>query len=300
MEQKIIMGKMIAKKGEVTVIIPAYNEEKTIGEDIDAIIETMERSGYEYEITVVDDGSTDKTAYVVKGKRKVKLIQHSYNRGVGAARKTGILKARGEIIVMTDGDGTYPNQDIPKLLSYIGEYDMVIGARIGKNVRWPLIRRPARWFIRKLASYLIATKIPDLNSGLRVFKKDLARKFFAILPDGHSWVSTITLAFLANGYTIKYVPIDYYQRKGKSTIHPIKDTYNFLLLVVRTVMYFNPLRVFLPLTGIVLISAIVRTVYDAIVLHRIKESDIILFLTGLIIAVLGLLADLIVRLQKRD
>ena len=293
------MGESISKSCQVTVIIPTFNEEKTIAEDIDVIVETMEKSDYQYEIIVVDDGSTDKTAQIIKAKKEVKLIQHSYNRGVGAARKTGILEARGEIIVMTDGDGTYPNQDIPKLLNYIKSYDMVVGARVGKNVTWPLIRRPARWFIRKLASYLIATKIPDLNSGLRAFKKDLARKFFAILPDGHSWVSTITLAFLANGYTIKYVPIDYYKRKGKSSIHPVKDTYNFILLVIRTVMYFNPLRIFIPLTGIVLSIAIVRTIYDATALHRIKESDIMLFLTGLIIGMLGLLADLIVRLQKK-
>ncbi len=294
------MGESMTRSCQVTVIIPAFNEEKTIAEDIDVIVETMEKPDYQYEIIVVDDGSTDKTAQIIKAKKEVKLIQHSYNRGVGAARKTGILKAKGEIIVMTDGDGTYPNQDIPKLLNYIKDCDMVVGARVGKNVTWPLIRRPARWFIRKLASYLIATKIPDLNSGLRVFKRDLARKFFAILPDGHSWVSTITLAFLANGYTIKYVPIDYYKRKGKSTIHPIKDTYNFILLVIRTVMYFNPLRIFLPLTALILIGAIIRTLYDATVLHRIKESDIMLFLTGLIIGVLGLLADLIVRLQKKD
>jgi len=294
------MDENMSKSCQVTVIIPAFDEEETIAEDINVIVETMQKSDYQYEIIVVDDGSTDKTAQIIEARKEVKLLQHSYNRGVGAARKTGILKAKGEIIVMTDGDGTYPNQDIPELMNYIKDYDMVIGARVGKNVTWPLIRRPARWFIRKLASYLIATKIPDLNSGLRVFKKNLARKFFAILPDGHSWVSTITLVFLANGYTIKYVPIDYYKRKGKSTIHPMKDTYNFILLVVRTVMYFNPLRVFLPLTGIVLSIAIVRTVYDAIVLHRIKESDIMLFLTGLIIGMLGLLADLIVRLQKKD
>lgn len=291
---------MISEKTDLTIIIPAYNEEKSIGEDIDVIIKTMKKANYRYEIIVVDDGSTDKTTQIVKAKKGAELIQHSYNKGVGAARKTGILKAKGEIIVMTDGDGTYPNQDIPKLLTYMKDYDMVVGARIGENVQWPLMRRPARWFIRKLASYLITTKIPDLNSGLRVFKKDLARKFFNILPDNHSWVSTITLAFLANGYTIKYVPIDYYKRKGKSTIHPIKDTYNFVSLVIRTVMYFNPLRVFLPLTALILISAITRTLYDATVLHRIKESDIMLFLTGLIIGVLGLLADLIVRLQKKD
>jgi len=286
--------KMISEKPDLTIIIPVYNEEKTIGEDINTIIKTMQKTNYKYEIIVVDDGSTDKTSQIVKGKKGVRLIQHFSNKGVGAARKRGILKAKGGIIVMTDGDGTYPNQDIPKLVSYIRDYDMVIGARTGKNVQWPLLRRPARWFIRKLASYLIATKIPDLNSGLRVFKKDLARRFFNILPDNHSWVSTITLAFLANGYTVKYVSIDYYKRKGKSTIHPIKDTYNFISLVIRTVMYFNPLRVFLPLTAIILISATIRTLYDALVLHRIKESDIMLFLTGLIIGVLGLLADLIV------
>ncbi len=291
---------MISEKPDLTIVIPVYNEEESIEGDIDTIIETMDKADYKYEIIVVDDGSTDKTAQIVKTKEGVELIQHSYNKGVGAARKTGILKAKGEIIVMTDGDGTYPNQDIPKLLSYMNDYDMVVGARVGKNVQWPLLRRPARWFIRKLASYLMVTKIPDLNSGLRIFRKDLSRKFFNILPENHSWVSTITLAFLANGYNIKYVPIDYYKRKGKSTIHPIKDTYNFISLVIRTVMYFNPLRVFLPLTALILISAVTRTLYDAIVLHRIKESDIMLFLTGLIIGVLGLLADLIVRLQKKD
>ena len=291
---------MVSEESSITIIIPVYNEEKTIAEDIDVIVKTMEKTNYEYEIIVVDDGSTDKTAQIVKAKKRVELVQHSYNRGVGAARKAGILKAKGEIIVMTDGDGTYPNQDIPKLLSYMNDYDMVVGARTGENIQWPLMRRPARWFIRKLASYLMVTKIPDLNSGLRIFKKDLSRKFFNILPENHSWVSTITLAFLANGYSIKYVPIDYYKREGKSTIHPIKDTYNFISLVIRTVMYFNPLRVFLPLTALIIISAIIRTLYDAIVLHRIKESDIMLFLTGLIIGVLGLLADLIVRLQKKD
>lgn len=291
---------MVSEKPDLTIIIPVYNEEKSIGGDIDTIIKTMDKTNYKYEIIVVDDGSTDKTSQIVKAKKRVELVQHSYNKGVGAARKTGILKAKGEIIVMTDGDGTYPNQDIPKLLSYMNDYDMVVGARTGKNVQWPLLRRPARWFIRKLASYLMVTRIPDLNSGLRIFKKDLSRKFFNILPENHSWVSTITLAFLANGYSIKYVPIDYYKREGKSTIHPIKDTYNFISLVIRTVMYFNPLRVFLPLTALILISAIIRTLYDAIVLHRIKESDIMLFLTGLIIGVLGLLADLIVRLQKKD
>ena len=291
---------MVSEESSITIIIPVYNEEKTIAEDIDVIVKTMEKTNYEYEIIVVDDGSTDKTAQIVKAKKRVELVQHSYNRGVGAARKAGILKAKGEIIVMTDGDGTYPNQDIPKLLSYMNDYDMVVGARTGENIQWPLMRRPARWFIRKLASYLMVTKIPDLNSGLRIFRKDLSRKFFNILPENHSWVSTITLAFLANGYNIKYVPIDYYKRKGKSTIHPIKDTYNFISLVIRTVMYFNPLRVFLPLTALILISAVTRTLYDAIVLHRIKESDIMLFLTGLIIGVLGLLADLIVRLQKKD
>jgi len=160
------------------------------------------------------------------------------------------------------------------------------------------LRRPVKFILRKLAEYVTRKRMPDLNSGLRAFKKDIAMKFLNLLPNGHSWVSTITIAFLSNGYDVKYVPIDYYKRKGKSTIHPIRDTSAFFLLIFRTIMYFKPLRVFLPLAAIILIGGIIRTIYDARILHHVKESDVMIILTGVLTLILGLLADLIVKTRQ--
>ena len=200
--------------------------------------------------------------------------------------------------MMTDGDGTYPVQDIPKLLAFLPKYDMVIGARKIEAGTVPLLRRPVKFILRKLAEYITRKRIPDLNSGLRAFKKDIALRFFNVLPDGHSWVSTITIAFLSNGYDVKYVPIDYYKRKGRSTFHSVRDTSAFFLLIFRTIMYFKPLKVFFPVALVIFIGGIVRTIYDARILHHIKESDVIIVLTGMLVMVLGLLADLIVKTRK--
>jgi len=241
----------------ISIIIPMYNEEEAIGGDLDTIIQTMSGSDVPWEIIVVDDGSTDASAEIVQQREGVRLIQHPYNRGTGAARTTGLQHARGDVIVMTDGDGTYPNQDIPRLLTHIGEpsalgpedqgYDLVIGARTMETGSLKWLRSPAKLFIRLLASYMTGVGIPDLNSGLRAFKKGAAERFLDILPTTHSWVGTQTVAFLSEGYAVKFIPIDYYKRKGsRSSFHPITDTYNYLSLVVRTIMYFNPLKVFLP------------------------------------------------------
>lgn len=282
----------------VSIVIPVHNEEEAIGDDLDVIRDTMKHSAYDYEIIVVDDGSTDKSAEIVRSKSDVALIQHSYNKGVGAARKTGLLHARGHIVVMTDGDGTYPNQDIPALLGFFQTYDMVVGARVVESGTWRSLRAPAKWAIRQLACFITGAAIPDLNSGFRAFRRDIALKFFNILPDTHSWVSTLTIAFLANGYDVKYIPIAYHKRKGKSTFHPLKDTLNYVTLVVRTIMYFDPLRFFLPLAILIFTLGSIRLIYDAIYLSDVKESDIMLVLTGIMIGVMGLLADLIVKQHK--
>lgn len=279
----------------VSIVIPAYNEEAAIGRDLDTILQAMEASAYEYEVLVVDDGSTDRTAEIVREREGVRLIQHPRNKGTGAARKTGVLEAKGDLVVMTDGDGSYPNQDIPRLLKLFPEYDMVIGTRMVERGRMHLFRLPAKWLIRQLASFITATKIPDLNSGFRAFKKDIALKFFNILPNSHSWVATITIAFLSNDYEVAFIPIDYYERKGKSTFHPLKDTYNYISLVILTIMQFNPLKVFLPLATCIFLLGCVKLLYDLIFLSDIRESDIMLVLTGVIVSVVGLLADLIVK-----
>jgi len=247
----------------------------------------------------VDDGSTDRTADIARAKG-VKVIQHPINRGTGAARRTGILQARGEIIVMTDGDGTYPNQDIPHLLEYLPAFDQVVGARTGEQGSLPFLRAPAKWFIRNLACYLTGMNIPDLNSGLRAFKREVMLKFLYLIPDGFSCVSAMTLAFLCNGYTIKYVPIDYYKRIGRSKFHPINDTYNYLLTVIRMVMYFNPLKVFLPSSLVLFLLGAAKTICDNFVNHRIRESDVIIVVVSIVIGMMGLLADLIVVQHRRQ
>ena len=283
---------------QISIVIPVYNEEGAIGDDLDTIIATMEGSGYSYEVIVVDDGSTDRTADIARAKG-AKVIQHPINRGTGAARRTGILQARGEIIVMTDGDGTYPNQDIPRLLEYLPAFDQVVGARTSEQGSLPFLRAPAKWFIRKLACYLTGMDIPDLNSGLRAFKRAIMLKFLYLIPDGFSCVSTMTLAFLCNGYTIKYVPIDYYKRIGRSKFHPINDTYNYLLTVIRMVMYFNPLKVFLPSSLVLFLLGAAKTIYDNFVNRRVRESDVIIVVVSIVIGMMGLLADLIVVQHRR-
>jgi len=171
---------------------------------------------------------------------------------------------------------------------------MVIGARRREagTVRW--LRAPTKAFIRWLASYLTGVPIPDLNSGFRALRREVALRYLRYLPTTHSWVSTITLALLSNGHPVTWIPIDYYPRVGKSTFHPIKDTYNYLMLVVRAVMYFNPLRVFLPASLMLFLLGLAKTTYDNFVLHNIRESDVIILVTAFLIGMLGLLADLIV------
>jgi glycosyltransferase involved in cell wall biosynthesis len=246
----------------------------------------------------VDDGSTDASAEIVRQREGVRLIQHPYNRGTGAARTTGLQHARGDVIAMTDGDGTYPNQDIPRLLAHMDECDMVIGARRVEagSLKW--LRSPTKLFIRLLASYLTGVRIPDLNSGLRAFKKSVAERFLDILPTTHSWVGTQTIAFLSEGYAVKFVPIDYYKRKGrKSSFHPIADTYNYISLVVRTIMYFNPLKVFLPVTLTLVLVGAIKLLRDIIYYRSfyVPGITLMLILTAIQVGAIGLLADLIVK-----
>ncbi len=278
----------------VSVVIPAYNEEGSIGRTLEQIDLIMKSGGYDYEVIVVDDGSTDRTAEIAKTK-PVKVIQHPYNRGYGAALKTGIRSSLGEIILMIDADLTYPVEKIPLLLSYMGQYDMVVGARTAPDARIQPVRKPAKWVLAKLANYLSGTKIPDLNSGLRAFRKDMALRYFNILPDKFSFTTTITLAMTCSGCAVKYEPISYAHRIGKSKISPIRDTLNFTLLIVRTVMYFNPLKVFLPVGFLFAVLGTVTLFYDVFAIRNIGDKTVLLLSMALLIGALGLLSDLIVK-----
>ncbi len=282
--------KMNKKNNQVSIIIPAFNEEEGIEKVLDQLKSL--NLGKKSEIIVVDDGSTDQTFKIASAKG-TKVIRHEQNMGYGAALKTGIRHAKNEIIVITDADGSYPINNIPTLLENMENADMVVGARIGKKVHIPIFRKPAKWFITKLANRLSGIKIPDLNSGLRAMRKDRVERFFSILPDSFSFTSTITLAFLTNRYSVKYIPIEYYKRKGKSKIHPIKDTLNFIQLVIRTIMYFDPLKIFLPLSFIFFVASGVVLIVSWISGRFMDVTTVILFVTGIQLLAIGMIADLI-------
>ncbi len=281
---------------DVRVIIPVYNEQEAIAHVLDQIIAVMDATDISYEIIVVDDGCTDATPEICRRYPTVRMLRHERNRGTGAARTTGVRAAHGRDVIMIDADGTYPVDVFPQMLAMLDECEMVIGAREREmgTVKW--LRSLAKNFIRALASYLTRTPIPDLNSGLRAMKRDLVLEFLPILPESHSWVSTITMAFLSTGYRVKWLPIEYYKRIGRSTFHPLRDTYNYLTLVVRAIMYFNPLRVFLPLT-LFLFTLGTGKLIDDIIVHnfRIPTNTVILILTAFQVGAIGLLADLIVK-----
>jgi len=276
-------------KKQVSIIIPAYNEELKIKNVLDNLLKSIKSWDIECEVIVVDDGSVDKTAEILK-EYNIQLIRHEQNKGYGAYLKTGIHFAKYNIIAITDADGTYPIDKVPELVSFMSEYDMVVGSR--KYMELPLITRPAKWFLNKYANYLVKYKIPDLNSGLRVFKKDIYSKFKRLLPNGFSFTTTITLALLSSDYPVKYIPIDYFKRAGKSKIKPISDTINFFSLITRTSLYFNPLRVFMPVALLLLILGLVSFGYD-IYTRDITDKTMMLFLWGMQFGIIGLLADMI-------
>jgi len=282
---------------KISIIIPVYNEEKSIGTILDNIKKIMSNSRKKYEIIVVDDGSTDKSAKIIK-KKKVKLIQHSINRGYGAALKSGIKATSGNYILIMDADGTYSADEIPKLIRESEKYDMVVGARTGTHVKVPFLRRPAKWFLNKLANYLSGMKIPDLNSGLRIFKKEIALRFFNLFPDGFSFTATITIASLTNDYNVKFVPINYHKRKGKSSIHPVKDFVGFIYLIIRMITYFKPLNVFLPISFVLFLLGVIKLIRDFVLDNYFGLGGVMAILAAIQIAFLGLIADLIIKRTK--
>ncbi len=284
-------------KKQASIIIPAYNEEASIGEVLAKLLATFGSADFDYEVIVVNDGSTDRTAEIVRG-FGVKLVQQESNRGYGASLKIGIDQARYNIIVITDADGTYPNDRIPEIVRLMDDYDMVVGSRTGEDVTMNFLRRIIKWLLRKYSNYLVKYKIPDLNSGLRAFKKDIYEKFRSLMPEGFSFTTTITLALLSNDYRVKYLPIDYYKRAGRSKIKPIRDTFNFFSLITRTSLYFNPLRIFIPIASTFLIGAVALLVYDVFVNDNISDKTILVFFFAMQFGLIGLLADIISR-QRR-
>lgn len=281
---------------DVSIVLPVYNEAGHVLEEIDRIRAAMEASSYSYELIVIDDGSTDGTAETLQGVEGIRFIQLPTNRGSGFARKTGTRAARGQVVVWTDADMTYPNDEIPALVKELDGYDQVVGARTSEEGTAKFLRVPAKWFMRKLAEYLTLTKIPDLNSGFRAFRRDVALPYLYLLPTGFSCVTTITMAFLSHGHTVHYVPIPYANRAGRSKFHWRRDSARYLLQIIRMVMTFNPLRFFLPIGGILVLVALGKIGYDIFDKNlRISSNAVILTIVAFQVVATGLLADLIAR-----
>ncbi|MBN1895718.1 glycosyltransferase family 2 protein [bacterium] len=281
----------------LTVLIPAYNEEESIADVVRQAQAVLKKRRIRHEIIIIDDGSSDGTFEKTRRISGVRVLRHSRNRGYGAALKTGINHARHELICITDADGTYPHEKIPALLKrFDSDCDMAVGARTGGKVAIPLARRPAKWFIGKLANIVAGQTIPDINSGLRIFRKSVAEKFIAMMPDGFSFTTTITLAMIANGYLVDYIPIDYHNRLGKSKIRPVHDTLNFIQLIVRITLYFAPLKIFLSLGMMLFLLGIAWGFFSYFVLGRFADaSTIVILMASLQTAMVGLLAELINR-----
>ena len=287
----------------VTIVLPCFNEQGHVAMEVDRICAAMDTSGYPYELLAFDDASTDGTLArlqeIAPHFPQMRIVHFDRNGGSGTVRRIGTQQARGEIVVWTDADMTYPNERIPELVQTLEKdqvLDQVVGARTSEQGTHKMFRVPAKWFIRKVAEILTNSYIPDLNSGLRAFRRQVSLPYLRLLPPGFSCVTTITIAFLSNQHDVRYVPIDYAKRAGTSKFKFVRDAYRYILQVLRMVMYFNPLKVLMPLALFLLALGFAKGIYDQFAhpLHF-AANTILIFVSGLIIATLALLADLIVR-----
>jgi glycosyltransferase involved in cell wall biosynthesis len=287
----------------VSVVLPCFNEEAHVLLEIQRICAALDAADYAYEVLAIDDASTDGTLEVLRKAEieypSVRVVAFNRNGGAGTVRRIGSKMARGDIVVWTDADMSYPNERIPELvemLDFDADIDQVVGARRAEMGSHRLLRIPAKWVIRKIAEKLTNQRIPDLNSGLRAMRREVALPYLRLLPPGFSCVTTITLAFMSNQHPVVYVPIDYAKRAGKSKFRFVTDAYRYILQVLRMVMYFNPLKVLMPPALWLVGFGVVKAVFDLVV-HpfRFAQNTALLLLSGLIIASMALLADLIVR-----
>lgn len=282
-----------------TLILPIYNEAGAVNETLQKVVKTL--NAYPAEIIIVDDGSTDGTSEILRDfcvrHPQCRLLSHRSNRGYGAALKTGIQHARSDVIVIMDADGTYPVEAIDRLLVRFRQgFDMVVGARTVEHGTLPWLRRTVKYTLGLLARYVVGERIPDINSGFRIFHRNLALRFFDLLPDGFSFTTTLTLACISNGFLVDYIPIDYHPRKGQSKIRPIRDTLNFIQLILRIALYFAPMKIFLPISAVLFIIAVAWGFFTKWVYgHLYDDSTMMIAMTAVQVAVLALLAELINR-----
>lgn len=242
----------------ISVVIPALNEQDEIGRTVTRVRDVLSAAGIgAYEVVIVDDGSRDETG-VRAEQAGARVLRHPHNVGYGRSLKDGIRAARYDTIVINDADGTYPIDAIPALLTRFGEgYDMVVGARSGEHYRESLIKMPLRRLLRFIVEFTAGRSIPDINSGLRVFRRSTALEYFDHLCDTFSFTTSMTLAYMMTGKFVAYVPIEYNKRVGKSKVRLLRDSMKTLQYIVEAAIYYDPLKMFALMALIVLASSLV-------------------------------------------
>ena len=280
----------------LSVVIPAYNEQGAVRSTVEDVRREMDATGVPYEIIVIDDGSSDNTLAEARASGAI-VDMNQVNTGYGASLKRGIKLAQHDYVAIIDADGTYPARYLPPMLEMCRNQDMIVGDRGAGMKNVPLIRKPAKWVLNSLASFLAERKLNDLNSGLRVFRKAELLPFIPLLPQKFSFTTTITLCMSCNGKRMIYTPIEYGKRVGKSKIRPV-DFLNFIILVLRVIVLFNPLRIFIPLGLGLMGVGVLKFIYD-VFQDNLSETTVFCFLAAIMIWSLGLIADMISRLHLR-
>lgn len=290
----------------LSLLIPVFNEQGAAEATIRTAHDALTKSGEPFEIVVIEDGCTDQTPEILKSITlpHVHVIHHPINRGYGASLKTGIRHSKGELIATTDADGTYPVAELPAMLKELQtkEADMVIGARTKKGVQIPLIRRPAKAVVSLLANILTGMKIPDVNSGLRIFRRQLAERFMHLYPQRFSFAITITLAGITSDYIVLFHPIDYFKRTGSSSLsagfNGFRNFIGFLGIIVRIITYFRPLKFFAWPSALLILGGLGVVIHTLQVDRNISDAGLLLLMTGIQIGLFGLLAEVVVRSRQ--
>lgn len=288
--------------GKLTIIIPCHNEEQGIERTINGLLPFC--SEYNWKLIVVDDGSTDKTPEILtKFGQSISLLKHHSNRGYGASLKTGIKNASTEFIAFFDADGQHRPEDLVAMTNEAVDYDMVVGSRT-KESHQEWVRKPGKWLLSKVANYLTGEKIPDLNSGLRIINRNKIINLLHLFPDGFSFSTTSTIAFFHLKNEIKYFPIKTNKRVGKSTVKQIKHGSSVILLILRLIVLFNPLKVFIPTSiWMIIIGGIYEVIYGIIIMYpnvKLIPAAFFMFITGILIFFFGLIADQISALRLHN
>ena len=284
----------------LTIIIPAYNEEKAIGETLEKLLPAAQRNGWE--ILVVNDGSSDSTLKEIEKFPSVKVVNHKVNRGYGASLKTGLNNSETELAAFYDADGQHSPEELEKLWGAWTDQDMIVGQRV-KGSHFSISRAPGKWILGKTANFLAGRKIPDLNSGLRIVKKDTINRYLQLFPDGFSFSTTSTIAFLGDKRQVDYIPIQTSKRIGKSNVNQIKDGFNTMLLILRLIVLFNPLKVFIPASFfLVLLSIVYEIIWGYIYSPHLRmlPGALLTFLTGIIIFFFALIMDQISQIRRNS